>query len=111
MARTVVCEGAKAPYTIASSFSLGVLVGIFFLALRGFFVSPLVVEVQHAPGKNIRNTYPPQYQNGKIRAAAPTAAEQSVCRESAEAIVPPKRTTPVGRAESRRGQPLKSQNL
>ena len=39
------------------------------------------------------------------------AAEQSVCRESAEAIVPPKRTTPVGRAESRRGQPLKSQNL
>ena len=28
------------------------------------------------------------------------AAEQSVCRESAEAIVPPKRTTPVGRAES-----------
>ena len=39
------------------------------------------------------------------------AAEQSVCRESAEVIVPPKRTTPVGRAESRRGQPLKSQNL
>ena len=39
------------------------------------------------------------------------AAEQSVCRESAEAIVPPRRTTPVGRAESRRGQPLKSQNL
>ena len=35
----------------------------------------------------------------------------TVCRESAEAIVPPKRTTPVGRAESRRGQPLKSQNL
>ena len=29
-----------------------------------------------------------------------SAAEQSVCRESAEAIVPPKRTTPVGRAES-----------
>ena len=28
-----------------------------------------------------------------------SAAEQSVCRESAEAIVPPKRTTPVGRAE------------
>ena len=40
-----------------------------------------------------------------------SAAVQSVCRESAEAIVPPKRTTPVGRAESRRGQPLKSQNL
>ena len=29
-----------------------------------------------------------------------SAAEQSVCREPAEAIVPPKRTTPVGRAES-----------
>lgn len=28
------------------------------------------------------------------------AADQSVCRESAEAIVPPNRTTPVGRAES-----------
>ena len=28
------------------------------------------------------------------------AAEKNVCRESAEAIVPPKRTTPVGRAES-----------
>ena len=28
------------------------------------------------------------------------AAEQSVCRESAEAIVPPNRTTPAGRAES-----------
>ena len=40
-----------------------------------------------------------------------SAADQSVCRESAEAIVPPKRTTPVGRVESRRGQPLKSQNL
>ena len=40
-----------------------------------------------------------------------SAAEYTVCRESAEAIVPPKRTTPVGRAESRRGQPLKSQNL
>ena len=39
-----------------------------------------------------------------------SAADQSVCRESAEAIVPPKRTTPVGRVESRRGQPLKSQN-
>ena len=40
-----------------------------------------------------------------------SAAEYTVCRESAEAIVPPKRTTPVGRAESQRGQPLKSQNL
>ena len=40
-----------------------------------------------------------------------SAAEQPVCRESAEAIVPPIRTTPVERAESRRGQPLKSQNL
>ena len=29
-----------------------------------------------------------------------SAAEQSVCRESAETIVPPKRTTPVGRGES-----------
>ena len=29
-----------------------------------------------------------------------SAAEQSVCRESAETIVPPKRTTPVGRVES-----------
>ena len=29
-----------------------------------------------------------------------SAAEQSVCRESAETIVPPKRTHPMGRAES-----------
>ena len=29
-----------------------------------------------------------------------SAAEQSVCGESAEAIVPPYRTTPAGRAES-----------
>ena len=29
-----------------------------------------------------------------------SAAEYTVCRESAEAIVPPKQTTPVGRAES-----------
>ena len=29
-----------------------------------------------------------------------SAAEYTVCRESAEAIVPPKRTTPEGRAES-----------
>ena len=40
-----------------------------------------------------------------------SAAEKTVCRESAEAIVPPKRTPPEGRAESRRGQPLKAQNL
>ena len=40
-----------------------------------------------------------------------SAAAYTVCRESAEAIVPPKRTTPVGRAESRRGQPLESQNI
>ena len=31
------------------------------------------------------------------------AADQSVCRESAEAIVPPNRTTPAGRAESGAG--------
>ena len=48
---------------------------------------------------------------GEILLKRESAAEQPVCRESAEAIVPPKRTTPVGRAESRRGQPLKSQNL
>ena len=29
-----------------------------------------------------------------------SAAEYTVCRESAEAIVPPKQTTPVGKAES-----------
>ena len=29
-----------------------------------------------------------------------SAAEQSVCRESAEAIVPPRQTSPVGRSES-----------
>ena len=29
-----------------------------------------------------------------------SAAKQSVCRESAEAIVPPKQATPVGRAEA-----------
>ena len=35
-----------------------------------------------------------------------SAAEHTVCRESAEAIVPPKQTTPVGRAESGVGNHL-----
>ena len=37
---------------------------------------------------------------GKTLLKRESAAEYTVCRESAEAIVPPKRTTPEGRAES-----------
>ena len=40
---------------------------------------------------------------GELLPKPETAAEQSVCRESAKAIVPPNRTTPAGRAESGAG--------